>query len=375
MKIALINDVVYKYAIGSPAASGGAERYQWLLARALAQKGWSVAVGAQTGVPRNGDSIDGVAFVRLGHGYHLREWYSFLKSERPDWWYWQCADHNWGPAVEIAKLLGVRTIFSAAVDRDVHLTKALYRRPYCWPLYAWGLLRSDKIFVQHEGQRSHLPRMLQGKASILPGIVSATPDVLSHSARGNYVAWVAMLREVKRPDVLIEIARALPQITFVVCGGPTTYFARPGYGEKIVNEFRSLPNIEYRGHVAPGEAINTICHAALLLSTSDEEGFPSTFLEAWSAGTPVMSLKLDPECAIARFALGTVPGTVERAVEQIASLVASAERRDQIAAHAREYIAENHSETAVTNAFEQGIQLVAQRHRIPTFSKDAIRKI
>ena len=33
MKIALVNDIAYQYATGDPAAVGGAERYQWLLAR------------------------------------------------------------------------------------------------------------------------------------------------------------------------------------------------------------------------------------------------------------------------------------------------------------------------------------------------------
>src|SRR5690349_17772980 len=136
MKIVFINDVVYKYAVGSPAAYGGAERYQWLLARALAKQGWSVTVAAQTAIPTNGDCIDRVGFIRLGRSHHFREWYKFLKIERPNWWYWQCADPNWGPAVEIARSLGIGTIFSAAVDRDVQPTKALYRRPYCWPLYA-----------------------------------------------------------------------------------------------------------------------------------------------------------------------------------------------------------------------------------------------
>lgn len=359
MKIAFINDVIYQYASASPTAAGGAERYQWLLARALARAGWSVSVGVRTELPDSRcDSIDGVRFINLGPQYALRAWYSFLESEQPDWWYWQCADHLWGPGVEIAKLLGIRTIFSAAVDRDVQPRRALYRRPYCWPLYAWGLLRSNKIFVQHEGQLSQLPSLMQAKASILPGVVIPPADVIPHSERRNYVAWIAMLREVKRPDLLIQIARALPQIPFVVCGGPTTYFAPPGYGERIVNELRSLRNIEYRGHVAPDEAIETVKKASLLLSTSDEEGFPSTFLEAWSAGTPVISLQLDPGDIIQRYSLGTVPGSISRANEDISLLLGSTQCRDRIAKRARDYIAENHSDEAVVVAFEQGIQNV-----------------
>ena len=37
---------------------------------------------------------------------------------------------------------------------------------------------------------------------------------------------------------------------------------------------RAITNIDYRGQVAPEEAMEAIADAALLLSTSDEEGFP-----------------------------------------------------------------------------------------------------
>jgi len=50
MKVALVNDIVYRYGYGDPAAVGGSERYQWLLARALAAHGWSVVVGVRSGL-------------------------------------------------------------------------------------------------------------------------------------------------------------------------------------------------------------------------------------------------------------------------------------------------------------------------------------
>jgi glycosyltransferase involved in cell wall biosynthesis len=202
---------------------------------------------------------------------------------------------------------------------------------------------------------------MRRKASILPGVVKSPAESIPHAQRAGYIAWVAMLREVKRPDVLIDIARRLPQVNFVVCGGPTTYFARSGYGEEMIKKFRSLPNIDYRGHVSPDVAVETIRHAAALISTSDEEGFPSTFLEAWAAGTPVISLHLDPGDVIRRFALGTVPGNVLRAVGDISSLIASVQRRDEIAKLSRDYIATHHSENAVALAFQRAIP------NVPTF--------
>jgi glycosyltransferase involved in cell wall biosynthesis len=361
MKIAFTDDVVYAYASGAPSAVGGAERYQWLLARALAATGWSVVVGVREALAAGERcAIDGVQYVGIGRGpvfavrgHIFSVWYRFLSSERPDWWYWQGADHMWGPAVEIAKLAGVHTIFSAAVDRDVQPHHALFRRPRWWPLYAWGLSRTDKIFVQHGGQLAALAPRWRSKASILPGVVDTMAAVKPQSEREQYVAWVAVLRQPKRPDVLIEIARKLPAMRFVVCGGPTTFASPPGYGERIIEALRAQPNIEFLGQVSPQKALQIIADAAILLSTSDEEGFPSTFLEAWSGGTPVISLKLDLDRIIEREGLGTVPGTVERATADLLALMESPQRRDAIAARARQYILDTHSAAAVTTVFEK----------------------
>ena len=219
---------------------------------------------------------------------------------------------SWGAAVEMASVAGVRTIFSTALDRDVYPRHALFWRPRWWPLYAWGLSRTDRIFVQHRGQLSGLPKRWQSKAYIVPSIAGETAVVKPHCEREKYVAWIAVLREVKRADLLIQIARKMPDVRFVVCGGPSSFASSPGYGERIVKELRAVPNIDFRGPVAPDVAHRVIADAAVFLSTSDEEGFPNTFLQAWASGTPVVSLKIDPDLVIEQKQIGTVSRTTHR---------------------------------------------------------------
>src|SRR4051812_30347890 len=94
MKIAFLNDMIYDYAFQSERAgwaTGGAERQQWLLARAMASAGWSVTVGVRRPELRtdSATNADGVRFVDIGEGHVLSAWYRFFKSEQPDWWFWQ----------------------------------------------------------------------------------------------------------------------------------------------------------------------------------------------------------------------------------------------------------------------------------------------
>jgi hypothetical protein len=73
------------------------------------------------------------------------------------------------------------------------------------------------------------------------------------------------------------------------------------------------------------------------------------------SGTPVISLKIDPNRIIERQELGTVPGNVKRATADIMALMNSPQRRDEMAVRARRYVAEAHSEAAVATVFESAI--------------------
>ena len=107
MKIALVNDVAYRYASGDTAAVGGAERYQWLMARALAAHGWEAVVGVQSALPAGRRiRIDGVDFVGIGSGRFLSTLYRFFGAERPDWCFWFGSTHWLGPAAAVASLAG-----------------------------------------------------------------------------------------------------------------------------------------------------------------------------------------------------------------------------------------------------------------------------
>jgi glycosyltransferase involved in cell wall biosynthesis len=360
MRIALVddNDSVHGYASGAPSAAGGAERYAWLLARALAAKAWSVRVGVRAALPAGARvTIDGVEFVGIGQGQLLAAFYRFLTAEKPDWCHWAGATHLLGPAVAIAKLTGTRTVYSAQFDLDVHPRQALARRQRLWPLYATGLAGSDRIFLQHQGQYDELPSRWRAKARVIPGVVNLPTSFKDHAERDRYVAWVGVLRRPKRPDLLVEIARRAPWIEFVVCGGPSGGHRSPsGYSEAIISQFRETPNIRYLGHVPSARSIAIIGGASALLSTSEGEGFPSVFLEAWAAGTPVVSLKIDPNDLIGRGRLGVLSHGIERAVDDITALMKSPEQRQDIALRSRDYVCQVHSATAAVSLVERALK-------------------
>jgi glycosyltransferase involved in cell wall biosynthesis len=323
----------------------------------MAAAGWAVTVGVRDSPLQVGEAtyIDGVKFIGVGREQIFLAWYRFFRSEQPDWWFWQCASHLFGFGVALAHLAGVKAVFGAGLDRDLRVREARFHRPRWWPAYAFGLARADRIVLQHSGQRSDLPQSWNRKAYVVPNIAFGSETVQPHAQRSPTVTWIAALRQVKRPDLLIEIARLLPQIRFVVCGGPSTYMTPPGFSERIIEEFRTIPNIDYRGQVSPDEAVRFSSAASLLLSTSDEEGFPQTFLEAWAHGTPVVSLKIDPDDVISRFGLGAVCRSIEGAALEINRLISSGSVREEMSLKARQYVSRAHSPATAVSVLERAL--------------------
>jgi glycosyltransferase involved in cell wall biosynthesis len=301
--------------------------------------------------------IEGVEFRGIKKGHYLLDWHRFLSSTQPDWLYHREATHLLGPLFQIAQMNGVKTIFAAAFDTDVRPRAALTARRRWWPLYAWGLHKAQRLFVQHGGQLNDLPSRWQAKALLIRSINGPHEKPVPRDKREPYVAWVGMLRQPKRPDLLIDIAQRLPMTKFVVCGGVTTHRSPVGYSQRVMARLRELSNVEFHGQVPPVEAERVIAESAALLCTSDQEGFPNTFLQAWSHGIPVASLQVDPDSVIKRFDLGVVTGTVDGALDQIKRLLSSPDLRQGFAVRARQYVASHHSEAAVVKAFDQATGL------------------
>lgn len=358
MKIALVEETVFRYASGDSSAVGGAERYLWLLTRALAAHGWPAIVGVRDLLePGKRVRIEGVDFVGIDdRGHFLLALYRFLASERPEWCLWFGATHLLGPAAAIGRLTGTKTLFGAQFDLDVQPREALYRRPRLWPLFALGLAGSTRIFLQHGDQYARLPARWRSKASIIPGVVSVPNSFTPHEARKKTVAWVGVLRQPKRPDLLVEIARRLPSVEFIICGGASNHRSPAGYGERMIEELMCLPNVRYAGQVAPATALEIIANSAVLLSTSEREGFPSVFVEAWAHGTPVVSLTIDPDRIIEEKGLGLMAGGVDGAVKGIPALLESSARRQDMALRAREHVGRFHTGTSVARLVERVLE-------------------
>jgi len=193
---------------------------------------------------------------------------------------------------------GRRFVFRSASDSDCDRSKLLIRYARDRWLYAWGLRRADAILVQSAAQAASLARHF-GLASRVTGML--VEPASAQRERDIDVLWVANIRRLKRPDRMLALAGELPGAAIHMVGGPL-----PGeealYGE-VRREASRRPNLVFHGRLSYHDASALYARARLLVNTSEVEGFPNSYLQAWINGVPVVSY-LDPGGVIARNGLG-----------------------------------------------------------------------
>jgi glycosyltransferase involved in cell wall biosynthesis len=98
------------------------------------------------------------------------------------------------------------------------------------------------------------------------------------------------------------------------------------------------------GRIGDSQLWRLYAGASLLCCTSRLEGFPTTFLEAWSVGLPVVTT-FDPDGLVAAHELGSVVSTLE---ELASSLLDNRDspRRAQWSQNALRFYEENYSPRA-----------------------------
>jgi len=340
---------------------GGAEVQQALLGRELARRGHEVSFVIFDHGQRDGLELDG---IRLHTCYQPEAGMRFLRFVHPRlsglWaalnragaqiYYLRGASQDAAVVGAWCRLRRRPLIFALAHDMDCDPRLPLLG-PFERVLYRLGLRSASAIVSQTEQQRRGLLSAFGYESTVIrnscPVPVAPPPPDPAGS-----VLWVARLSPEKRPEWLLEVARAMPEQRFTVVGQANT--GTP-YGHELVERLSALPNVAVRGYVTHGEMPGLYAQAQALLCTSEAEGFPNVFLEAWARALPVVST-VDPDGVIARHGLGRVAGSVPELAAALRELLASEEARRECGRRARHYVEHSHDPRQCVDALERLIE-------------------
>ena len=173
----------------------------------------------------------------------------------------------------------------------------------------------SSVLVQSVRQQELMRRNFGIDSSIAGMVVEPGSSEREFDERDIDALWVSNMRSVKRPDVLLSVAEKLPHVSFHMVGGTVP---RRGTvlrnGESAGGQIAATSRSMAPSPIAQVSAFYD--RARILVNTSDIEGFPNTYLQAWASGTPVVAF-FDPDGVIAREGLGATVRTADEMSEAV----------------------------------------------------------
>lgn len=186
-------------------------------------------------------------------------------------------------------------------DEDVEPIIQIKKIDYVIQSFLFRL--SDKIICQNNYQLNKIENTHFKKITVIKNpFVVRNLDIISNR---KYVAFLGSFRPVKNINALFEIAKNCPDIQFRIAGD----FPSPkDKSNDMETKYRlaKLQNVKFVGFIPHNEVASYLAEAYCLLNTSFFEGFSNTFLEAFSVGTPVVTLGVNPDFILTKYNLGFV---------------------------------------------------------------------
>jgi glycosyltransferase involved in cell wall biosynthesis len=198
-------------------------------------------------------------------------------------------------------------VYFVASDGDCVRELPFLRHRRARVLYRYGLTRADRVVVQTGRQQAMLERDfgIGGALARLP--IVPPVNAVREATAGRRVLWVGRFDPAKRVELLLDAAARCPELDFDVVG---TANRQSSYEQEMASRAAGLANVKLHGRVGDAQLWGLYAHASVLCCTSRIEGFPTTFLEAWSQGIPVVTT-FDPDGVVAGESLGRVVTSVE----------------------------------------------------------------
>lgn len=198
----------------------------------------------------------------------------------------------------LSKIFSVKLIMFGASDTDFIPGKELIKSNLHRKMYQCGLKMTKYVVAQNECQRKLLTKHYKEvRTCIIPNIWVLQKS--SFVEKDIDFLWVSNIRELKRPEWVVGLAKRNPQYNFTMIGANLD----KDLYKKCEEEASKLKNLFFLGRKSFAEVNTYFNRAKCFLCTSTIEGFPNTFLQSWSNYIPVIST-FDPSDVLKKKSIG-----------------------------------------------------------------------
>lgn len=332
---------------------GGEQVQQSLLARAFARRGYQVSMvsmdyGQPDGVVSDRVTVfkayapeAGIPGLRFLHPRWTALWGALARADAAVY-YTSCAGAQVGILALFCRVHRRRFVFRVAHDDDCEPTRLLIRFWRDRKLYELGLRRAETILAQSTQQVEAMRRNYGLTASVATMLVDRPERILGTESRDIDVLWVNNFRQFKRPDLALQLATLMPNRQFHLIGGPH----EPALYDLMKQRASALPNVTFHGAVPYRDVGAFYERCKVFVNTSDVEGFPNSYLQAWVRGAPVVAF-FDPDDVIAREGLGYKVGNLADMHSAVETLLAQPDLLLEAGQRCLAYMARAYDEEAI----------------------------
>jgi len=348
---------------------GGSERQVHLLSRALAKvPGLKVHVCLADPGKAFAEVVDGVRLwrgmdlkaPRLLQVFHLRK---TLKAIGADVYFFRSPDLGVAVGAFLVRSLGRPFVYQISSNVELSLAGLgnvcgfLGSRGMRW-VYAKAL----GILAQTMDQADRLERDFGKKPLGIQPNLFLPPAIEDRSLSDRTsVLWVGRCDPIKRGPLFMDLARAFPDIPFVMVCPPVRGW------EGLFREWEGLAtqveNLEWIGSPCAGEELwKHYFSARALVMTSESEGYSNVMMEAWYAELPLLTTHINPDGILTSKKLGCVAsGDGADLKEKLRSLLANPVEERAMGRRAREFLSEHHGLRVCVNRFRDHLEVLGSR--------------
>lgn len=262
----------------------------------------------------------------------------YMLIVRPDVVITRGADRNVSYLSLLSGLFNFKYVYFAASDADFgpNGKDALPARDN--KLYLYGLHRLKYVVVQNGKQEALLRtnHFRNQNVLLIPNVWQALKADVDMQAKDVDFLWVSNLRSLKRPEWFIELARRNPEYRFVMIGGSNDDVLY----EKCERSAGCVHNLEFLGPKNFDEVNEYFATSKCFVCTSEFEGFPNTFLQAWFNDIPVLTT-FDPSGRVVNYGLGVYAADFDELNSGVSSVLS--DDYSVMCQNVRSYFFDNHN--------------------------------
>ena len=104
-----------------------------------------------------------------------------------------------------------------------------------------------------------------------------------------------------------------------------------------------MQNVQYLGQLDIDQVNLHLANSQVLINTSEYEGLPNTFLQAWMRGVPTLTLNVDPDGVIEQMDLGLVNSDLSKLAAELRSYASSPEKLHRLGSNAIKFSEKTYS--------------------------------